>query len=362
MVIYYKSVIFLFLVFFCKNIIAQNNPKVIEKKLPIEMYTNPHGLNGHQTLYNEESWFAGKNQDEVIGFWTKQLDVDYDSLKIETPISLYVLDYIYEDYPFGENNYHSYKFEDFKKACFETFIHHSLRYDERDWGVFSVDNYHANSFGQMICKKSLSIRKMAIEFAIGCYENLESQIPITWKRHFIARLGELISFAEKFKINRGVYLKYIENNKSYYDRKAYSSGEEYVDFINYVGYYEAFIFRRIEYDKIPSNEIVNYLKLIQAAMKKSIMKDSYTNYFTLYINKGDLIISDKMIDWQGLQVSIYNSYSNKELVINRFYGVKCIELKSKTYYQIFSEEYSFKEGKYIDKTILIDDKLNLIPA
>ncbi len=339
------------IVFIQLDVIGQTKPKTVVSTDPNKLYNKSIGLLGHQTLNNEETWFAGENQYSVINAWTRWCtQLNYEDLYVETPINLHIIEIPYKVYPYGETDLEIFHFEDFKKQCFDYFTQKNL-FEFESRGSYLLQGRSNESIA--IIKKSAATRKSLVDYAIKCFTNLEGSFPNTWKKYFIKRIDKLILFTNNIKLKRSEYNKFIKNE--------YNNGYN-IDFIDLVGFYEAFIFRRIEYDGIPAMEITGYLKSMQQALKTSITPDSSTNYFNLYINNTDLIISDKDFNWNGLQVEIWSENSKKGIIINGFYGLKCIKQKEKTYYLIYSEEWSNKEGKRIEKTTLIDTELNIIPT
>lgn len=117
-----------------------------------------------------------------------------------------------------------------------------------------------------------------------------------------------------------------------------------------IGYYNSFIFRRIEYNKVPIQEINSYLMILKSKLLESINDNSNSNYKDVIINDGELILSDYLVNGKQAIVKIWNRKSKKELIFNTFSYLKCMNESGKNYYLIYQN----------GKNTLIDRDLNII--
>jgi hypothetical protein len=156
-------------------------------------------------------------------------------------------------------------------------------------------------------------------------------------------------------------LKFLNTYSS--NRNYFLKLEKDWDFIEKVGGNDcAFLYRRIENNKIPVLELVNYLSTLKSKITTSININGFTNYRDLVINN-ELVISDFKFDNDGANVKISKKNSTKFINIKGFGTIKCLKDASKNYYTIYHNgnsniiyEYGTKGGEYTT----IDSDLNVI--
>ena len=224
---------------------------------------------------------------------------------------------------------------------------------------------------------SKATRNQFIDFAIDIYNMSEESLPNTSKHQLISYIDDSLNFLKTYSKNR---LKYYEmeirtQNKS--EANVINYVGQMGEFIGAVGHYNAFLFRRIEKDKIPISELNSYLLRLKFAIKTSISKGIYTNYTTIKINENGLFMSDHYNSSKAFNntLKIWSKYSADTLYINNFSQIKCMKDKNKNYYKVTCYEdvkavynydkfgYDFLHNKeFSDKesSLLFDENLNVV--
>lgn len=224
---------------------------------------------------------------------------------------------------------------------------------------------------------SKTTRNQFLDFVIDIYNLSEKSLPNSSKHQLISYIDDSLNFLKTYSKNR---LKYYEmegrtQNKS--DDNVVNYVGQMGEFIGTVGHYNAFLFRRIEKDKIPISELNSYLLRLKSAIKNSISKSIYTNYTTIKINENGLFMSDYYNSSRIFNntVKIWSKYSADTLYINNFSQIKCLKDKSKNYYKVTCYEgvkavynydkfgYDFFHNKeFSDKetSLLFDENLNIV--
>jgi hypothetical protein len=173
----------------------------------------------------------------------------------------------------------------------------------------------------------------------------------------INKIEKLILFTKNYIVNRNNYLKIYSNESSYIDMDTKPENQ----LLNNIGLYESFIFRRIEFDKVPSQEILSYLIIIKKCLINSL-KNEFSNYCNLNVNN-EINISDVSYDYiDGLKVKIWNNNLNKDILVSGFNGIKYFSNNNKSYYLIYYKKYIIKKNEFKENSFLIDSNLNLIPS
>ncbi len=112
--------------------------------------------------------------------------------------------------------------------------------------------------------------------------------------------------------------------------------------------HNAFLFRRIEKDKIPIQELLAYLNEFKGVVTESLQTTTIPNVFYLNINDSDLIIVDHSGETYKLQITTKNS--SKKLTLENISKITCLNNGTKNYY-LFSA---------YEKDYLFDSQLTLI--
>lgn len=224
---------------------------------------------------------------------------------------------------------------------------------------------------------SKTTRSQFLDFAIDIFNITENSLPNSSKHQLISYIDDSMNFLKTYSKNRLKYYEIERRTQNKRDDNVINFVGQMGEFIGAVGHYNAFLFRRIEKDKIPISELNSYLIKLKSAIKTSISKSSYTNCTTIKINENGLFISDYYNSSKGFNntLKIWSKYSADTLYINNFSQIKCIKDKSKNYYKVTCYEgvkaiynydkfgYGFIHNKeFSDKesSLLFDENLKIV--
>ncbi len=183
---------------------------------------------------------------------------------------------------------------------------------------------------------SEAIRDQFIDFVIYIYNFCERSLPISSKNQLISYIDNSLDFLKTYSKNRRKYFEMENNTQNIKQENGINYVGQMSEFIAEVGHYNAFLFRRIEKDKIPISELNSYLLKLKSVIKNSISNSFYTNYSTIKINKNGLFMSDDYNSSKAFHntLKIWSKYSADTLYINNFSQIKCMKDKSKNYYKV----------------------------
>ena len=113
------------------------------------------------------------------------------------------------------------------------------------------------------------------------------------------------------------------------------------DFIYEIGIFEAFLFRRLETDKVPINELSGFITSFQALVEKELKSRSTDYYFRININDSDIIICDGI----SSNYSIYSKQSINRIDMNDLSSIRCIKSDSNNYLIKYDGKETFYNNK-----------------
>jgi aspartyl protease family protein len=224
---------------------------------------------------------------------------------------------------------------------------------------------------------SKTTRNQFIDFVIDIYNLSEKSLPNSSKLQLISYIDDSLDFLKTYSINRGKYYEMERRTQNKREENEINFVGQKGEFIGAVGHYNAFLFRRIEKDKIPISELNSYLLRLKSVIKTSISNSVYTNYTTIKINENGLFMSDYYNSSKVFNntLKIWSKYSADTLYINNFSQIKCMKDKSKNYYKVTCYEdvtavynydkfgYDFihnKEFSEKESSILFDENLKIV--
>lgn len=266
--------------------------------------------------------------------WGGDINFPKDSI-IESPIVLRSI----------ENK--EFSFEDLRDYCLSNLSDLSfwVRYERAGLNRRSNNDDEFLKYAQNIFSTK-DTRRELFEYANRLYLKLQYSFPRTWKTYVLKRIEKCQVFTKDYTIKRNNYLKLEKKYDSLLNVGYYSQSR----FVDDIGQYEAFIFRRIEHNKVPIQEINDYLSRAKTTISQTLDEGLYSNYRNLIINDGDLVISDDCINGVGAKVRLWNRNSSKDLVFQKFSGIKCLRNGDKNYYVIYHE----------NKSTLINTELEIV--
>ncbi len=182
-------------------------------------------------------------------------------------------------------------------------------------------------------------------------------IPNSWKKYYLRKIIGLITFCNNYEKNKKGYqmIEALETDRSsrYFDPSK--------QLLNKIGVYESFVYRRIEHDEVPVSEVLIYLNQIKSALTQSL-NSNITNFCDVKVNNGDIILSDVTHDYvNGLKIKIWNKTGRTPVYVDGFMGIKHFIDENQRYYLIYSMTLDKQNNYFVEKTILINNKLEIIP-
>lgn len=269
--------------------------------------------------------------------WTDTLGISKNELTTEIPIILRSM----EVGKYSFDNLREYCLSNIRDLSFPIYYERAgLNQAYSRKLTFEHDNDNFLEYAKIIFS-SKEGRAELFNYALSSYEKIEKHFPTTWKNYFKDVVDNGLLFTKDYTTKRS---KYLALEKKY--QTNYSSS-----FANEIGEYNAFIYRRIEHNKVPIPEINAYLNKLKTSLLKPAKEGSLNNYKNISINNGEIIISDNRINaYDGAQVKIWNGKATKPLTFSWFSHIKCLKNNGKNFYVVY----------YDDKNSLIDDNLKII--
>lgn len=174
-------------------------------------------------------------------------------------------------------------------------------------------------------------RDIIAKYIASSYKNVQSKIPLSIKTELLEIMDDLITFIEN-DITKGKALSY----------------------------FESFLVRRIDVDKVPISELKSYLRTLRNVIFESTKNTKILNLFLIEINN-DILLKDYNIN----DLIVTSRHSGKEIIISQQVDdlweegiiVKCLEDKGVKYYQF--ERKKWRETEFLG---LYDSKLELLRA
>ncbi len=182
-----------------------------------------------------------------------------------------------------------------------------------------------------------TIRGALIDYFFTCYDQFSTSLPESIKNEIIANCNGMLVFLKNYQTNRPKYLEYARNNTML----------EKTSTLN------AFLYRRIETDKISSLDLITYVNKFKAKVNASLNNSTWSFYSKFVINGGDLYLTDAQN--KKIKVSTKNSLKTIELEYCNV-EIKCMVDNTGTYYQ-FGKIIGWNQTEFIG---LYDSNLNLI--
>ena len=173
--------------------------------------------------------------------------------------------------------------------------------------------------------KSASARKEVYQYISQTFQNVSEIIPVSVKKKIIDVCKKLQSFLTAYKIDRQKYVNLSQKD----------------DFIYEIGIFEAFLFRRLETDKVPINELSGFITSFQALVEKELKSRSTDYYFRININDSDIIICDGI----SSNYSIYSKQSINRIDMNDLSSIRCIKSDSNNYLIKYDGKETFYNNK-----------------
>jgi aspartyl protease family protein len=283
------------------------------------------------TKQRSNSYFGGPYlQDDTPFFWADTLPYDENNSTKNIPVHLRTMD----DSKFN--------FQEYLDLQFKHFYHDPVfivtRYPKYGFDIPNFDYTTIYAlFDSKICRETF------FNFFLQIYS--QNKYPQSSKKNHIKIIDNCLFFLSNYKINRVKYLKITE-----WDVK------------EKLGAFNSFLYRRIETNKIPIEELKDYLLRLKNKIKSSPVY--FTSFKNIIINKGEIIISDEFVHENGVDVDIWNKKSNKIIKIKNFCQVKCLKENLNNYYLITSD-YIYgdfnQRGKLIRYTkTMVDSDLNIL--
>lgn len=169
-------------------------------------------------------------------------------------------------------------------------------------------------------------RKEVFNYVITAFRNIQHLYPQSFKKEVIHQISLATNFLNNYSKNRTKYLQQSKND----DR-----------FLEIIGFHNAFLFRRIEKDKIPIQELLAYLNEFKGVVTESLQTTTIPNVFYLNINDSDLIIVDHSGETNKLQITTKNS--SKKLTLENISKITCLNNGTKNYYlfSAYGKDYLF---------------------
>lgn len=215
-------------------------------------------------------------------------------------------------------------------------------------------------------------RNEIFKYGLKVYENLSKSYPVSAKKLLLYKLKKGDEFLKNYSSNRSKYLSIVkkENDLNEKDRKLYDdysqnkiTYEEYnsqspkniPSFRREVGFENAFLFRRIEYDKVPISELKSYNNSLAKLLKTQLSSNQ-----NLYDCLKKLTLNNEITIFDGFDatptINLKSISSGKIIKLKCKYmylSIKCIVSENTNFYLV---KYTNQNNKYV--TELYDNKLN----
>ena len=305
---------------------------------------------------------------QKYNYYNRYSDLFRNKNVIFPPISIIIKSYI-ED----EKSLKMYRSRLFSSLSQIDFAPYSVGFDS-NWG--SWKRVYDKGVKQLY--NSSVARQEIFNYGLKTYQNLSDQYPISYKKKMLFLMKEQSSFLDNYTQNRARYTQIVNKElefdaktiKNYDDFKAgKKTRKEYDDFdralwktrpkffVEVVGYNNAWLFRRIENDKVPVKELRSYINSLDKIVKNQLNSGS-SNYDCVKktIINNEITVYD---DFEGENLTHFKSRSGNVLSIKaKDVYIKCLVSENKNYYLISFWDYSEKSPKKIER--LYDNILNEI--
>lgn len=309
-----------------------------------------------------------ENLEEYYKIWGGSLIPALSETEISNEVSLILKSYENEECKASEIGY---KMEE---KLFDLGYLDIFRYKTFHWLDY-IDDFNTKCIQEMYSSKLA--RSNYVDFIVKIYSLSEKSLPVSYKYQLISYINDSLNFLKTYSKNRGNYYEMerrTQNNLG-------NDGIRYVgkmgEFIGTLGHYNAFLFRRIEKDKIPVSELNEYLLRIKKAIKNSILNSHFSNHTTIKFNNNGLHISDYYNSNRGFnnRIKIWSTFSSDTIYVNNFSQIKYISDKGKNYYKVTCYDevkavynynkfgYDFLHNKKYSEnetSILLDENLKII--
>jgi aspartyl protease family protein len=245
-----------------------------------------------------------------------------------------------------------YSFNDFKDNCLEMLDNLELPIKYERMGSYEISRWDLEAVALEYINNIFSskmARKELFNYAIRNFKKIENKYPNSWKQNMINKIDECFLFTKTYQTKRSNYIN-LSKMEWCGENPNGQMRSDYNGFAYKIGYFESFIFRRIEYNKIPIQEINSYLMIMKTTLLESLSENNYSNYKDVYINNGEIILSDLLVNGKGVTIKIWNKATNKQLSFNSFSHIKCLQEDGKNYYMIYQN----------GKGTLINSKLEIV--
>jgi len=244
-----------------------------------------------------------------------------------------------------------YSFNDLRDYCLKMFddLWLPIQYERLGGEFLDFDlqevflEYINNVFSSKLARKEL------FNYSIRNFKKIENKFPNSWKQNMINKIDECFLFTKNYQSNRNNYIN-LSNMEWCGENPNGQMLNGYNGFAYKIGYYESFIFRRIEFNKIPIQEINSYLIILKNTLLESMSEKNHSNYKDVYINNGEIILSDLLVNGDGVTIKVWNKSTNKQLIFSSFSHIKCLKEDDNNYYLIYQN----------GKGTLINSKLEII--
>ena len=219
-------------------------------------------------------------------------------------------------------------------------------YDISRWDLKQVALEYVNNIFS-----SKTARKELFNYSIRNFKKIENKYPNSWKQNMINKIDECFLFTKTYQTKRSNYINLSKMEWCGENPNGQTmNGDGYNNFAYKIGYYEAFIFRRIEVNKIPIQEINSYLMIMKNTLLESMSEKNYSNFKDVYINNEEIILSDLIVNGKGVTIKVWNKETSRKLIFSSFSHIKCLKEDGKNYYMIYQN----------GKGTLINSKLEIV--
>lgn len=216
-----------------------------------------------------------------------------------------------------------------------------------------------HSFFQRVIQSDVA-RDLLFDYYVTYYSSELNSIPKTIKEHWKVEIRSMIQFLNEYPSKKHLYKETLANSKKYRDyRKKFNGARERYDeekrrsgepdsygtwnernLIGMVGWENAWMLRRIEWDGFPIDAMRQYLK-----KGIEILDASESTFDCVY----KYHLNNEIYIYDGFNATIFER-DGKKLKVGMAPKVTCLKDGALNYYLI----------KTKDKEMLVDSKLNII--
>jgi hypothetical protein len=343
----------------------------IENKSIKNLYNNNNPLKKNYVYLNDGDVFPKspiENIEDYYTIWGAQINPPVSELDLSRNVPIILKSIEINSCKTGEIGY---KLE---QKLFDFGYFDLFRLKTFTW-IDYIDDIDTQCVQNLYSSKTT--RSQFLDFVIYIYNICERTLPISYKHQLISYIDDSLNFLKTYSINRQKYYEMESRTQIEINKREINYVGQMGEFIGAVGQYNAFLFRRIEKDKIPVSELNSYLLKIKSAIKNSIDNSLFTNFTTTKINDNGIFISDHYNSSKGFNntLKVWSNFSADTLYFNNFSQLKCIKDNGKKYYNvIFYEDgravynyekfgYDFihnKEFSSKESSCLFDENLNIV--